>query len=1470
MAHLAIHVLGLFQASLDGELIDGFHSDKVRALLTYLCVEEERPHRREKLAGLLWPDLPERSARTNLRHALANLRQVIGDQQATPAFLLISRQTIRFNSNSDAWIDAVAFTSALQARQCPLGRLEKAVERYRGEFLEGFSLPDSSVFEEWLLLQRERFQRLALDALHRLAGGYTMQGEYERALAYAWRQVELDPFREKAQRQLMRLLAYSDGGSEALAQYETCRRLLAEELGVEPAEETTRLCEQIRDGELEHLPAAPPGLPERESRLVGECPYRGLAAFREADAPFFFGREDFTGRLAEAVKQQPLVVVIVGSSGSGKSSTVFAGLLPHLRDESDWLIAHFRPGGQPFHAQAVALLPMLEPDLRETGRFIEARKLADALRQGDISLYDAVERALEKSQAASRLLFVVDQFEELYTLCPEPEVRRRFLDELLAAVEAGNEQRTSPFVLLLTLRADFMGHALTHRPFADALQDASLMMGPMSRDELRLAIEKPAERQGAAFEAGLVERLLDDVGEEPGNLPLLEFALTLLWERQTDGWLTHAGYEEIGRVEGALARYADQVFGELDEKEQEGAQRIFVQLVRPGEGTEDTRRLATHAELGDENWGLVQHLAGKRLVVTGRDAAGKDIVEVVHEALIQRWGRLRAWMDAGRVFRTWQEGLRAALRGWETNDRDEGALLRGAPLAQAESWLAERGGELSEAEQDFIQASVDLRERKQTARERRRRRTILALAGGLVIAIALAILAFNARTIAQREADVNHSLVLAASAEQAFENGETDLALALALEAINMDQPPPEAQHVLSSVAFGPGTRAVLEGHSQAVQDAALSPDARLALSGSCGELKSNDACVQGELILWDLESMTELRRFEGHTDWINGVAFAPDGTTALSGSGDATLILWDVATGDAIRRLEEHTGGVNSVAFNPDGQTALSGSDDATLILWDVATGEAIRRFEGHSGGVMRVTFSPDGQTALSASDDTTTILWDVATGEAIRRFEGHANAVTDAVFHPDGRTILSVGNDFTLRSWDLETGKEIHRHEFLARPASLATTPDGRTAVFSIKYDLHQWDVAGWQEIGRLAGHEVVAKGGTDVHSIAISLDGRLALSASDDGSLRLWNPEGQIESRRFETDGTPLTAVAVSPDGHRLLTGGDPGDAILWDVERGQAIRRFEGDGIPICPDCLAFSPDGRQALVAAEDVFGDSGATSLVLWDVEAGQEIRRFEGHVSYVRSLAFSPDGRTALAGSQSIPDNAVGDLILWDLETGEEIRRFDITHDVANIAMSADGSRALTGSATDFVAILWDVATGQAIRRFEGHTGPVLNVAFGPEERTVLTASYDGSLILWDVETGEVIRRYLGHDQAVWGLDVSPDTLKGTRGRHVVSSSQFGAVILWDFETGEELRRFSAHTGWAGDVAFSPDSQTAFSVGFDGALIQWQITDPSLDELLDWIHANRYVYELTCEERAQYRVEPLCEVGGIAPTTAP
>jgi DNA-binding SARP family transcriptional activator len=254
MAHLSLSLLGPFQATLDGQLVTGFESNKVRALLAYLAVEAGRPHPREVLAGLLWPDWPDQAALGNLRHILSNLRQAIRDHQADPPFLLITREAIQFNSASDTCLDVAMFTGLIAADtsgSLAIDRLRQAVALYRGSFLEGFSLSDSPAFEEWILLKREQIAWQMSQALHRLATYGEQCGQYEQAQAYARRQLELEPWDEETHRQLMRLLALSGQRSTALAQYATCRRLLAQELGVEPARETTALYESIRDGTLE-------------------------------------------------------------------------------------------------------------------------------------------------------------------------------------------------------------------------------------------------------------------------------------------------------------------------------------------------------------------------------------------------------------------------------------------------------------------------------------------------------------------------------------------------------------------------------------------------------------------------------------------------------------------------------------------------------------------------------------------------------------------------------------------------------------------------------------------------------------------------------------------------------------------------------------------------------------------------------------------------------------------------------------------------------------------------------------------------------------------------------------------------------------------------------------------------------------------------------------------------------------------
>jgi DNA-binding SARP family transcriptional activator len=318
-AKLCVWLLGPFQVTVAGEVVTGFATDKGRALLAYLMVERDRPHRREALAGLLWPDYPEEAARASLRVALANVRQVIGDRDAPEkGYLEVSRQTIQFNGESDTWSDVATFEASVETATAAdesgdpsaIERLEQAVALYRGDFLEGFTVADSEPFEHWALLTREGLERRALRALGRLVNQYEASGELGRALELAWRQVEMDPWRETAQCRLLRLLARAGQRGAAVAQYEAyCERL--RELEGRPSEQMQGLYEQLLEGEVPAIPASGVKMVGRAPRQVGPCPYRGLAAFREADAAFFFGREGFIERLHEAVHHRPLVAVIL-------------------------------------------------------------------------------------------------------------------------------------------------------------------------------------------------------------------------------------------------------------------------------------------------------------------------------------------------------------------------------------------------------------------------------------------------------------------------------------------------------------------------------------------------------------------------------------------------------------------------------------------------------------------------------------------------------------------------------------------------------------------------------------------------------------------------------------------------------------------------------------------------------------------------------------------------------------------------------------------------------------------------------------------------------------------------------------------------------------------------------------------------------------------------------------------------------
>ncbi len=470
------------------------------------------------------------------------------------------------------------------------------------------------------------------------------------------------------------------------------------------------------------------------------CPFRGLLYFREEDQPFFFGRAHYAQQLAGTVERQNFTA-LVAASGAGKSSLVRAGLIPLLRGSRThaWDVVTLFPTDRPLRSLASALLLLLEPEMTETDRLAETAKLAAYLATDVRGLRDVAERILAKQPGTDRLLLVVDQWEEIYTLAAAQD-RQCFIDHILNA---------GPLVhIVATLRGDFTGRALEYRRLSDRMQGAQFNLGPMTRDELESTITGPAAKTGLGLEDGLTARLLEDAAAEPANLPLLEFVLRRLWEERDGPELTHAVYEHIGGLRGALTRHADAVFARLTPLEQQTARQIFLQVVRPaGEGGY-TRRRACLEEVGEPAWDLVQKLARERLLVTARVAADPETVEVCHEALITHWALLRGWLNDAQEFLLWRERFRGLFDDWRRHQRDPERLLHGPACAEAQGWLARDAESLSAEQREFVAASVrqrderaqgELRKAQERIEEQRRaaRRLKLALAAvaaGLMVA----------------------------------------------------------------------------------------------------------------------------------------------------------------------------------------------------------------------------------------------------------------------------------------------------------------------------------------------------------------------------------------------------------------------------------------------------------------------------------------------------------------------------------------------------------------------------------------------------------------------------------------------------------------------------------------------------------------------------------------------------------------
>jgi WD40 repeat protein/cytochrome c-type biogenesis protein CcmH/NrfG len=1199
-------------------------------------------------------------------------------------------------------------------------------------------------------------------------------------------------------------------------------------------------------------------LPELEQQTILPCPYRGLFHFREQDAEFFFGRGAYTEQLVEAVQHKPFVAVI-GASGSGKSSVVYAGLFPRLRhifpswegqgvgnspfegskggvSSHQWLITSFRPGDDPFRNLSKSLISFLYTD--ELKQIRKIKELSDDLRSHRTTLRDVIERVLERDGKAKKFLLFIDQFEELYTLCQEENERREFLDKLLPILPIPPSPYPPIFSLVLTMRADFLSKALSYRPFADTLQDASMMLGPMNREELRATIGCPAKILGVDIEEGLTDRILDAVSDEPGNLPLLEFALTKLWEKQSNRRLTHTAYDEIGGVEQALTSYANSEYKKLGPEEQEQAKRIFLQLVRPGEGTEDTRRIASRSDVGEDNWELVTRLASARLVVTGgsqMDATSEsgahleETVEVIHESLIAGWPLLREWMEADREFRTWQERLRAALRQWVTSNKDEGALLRGATLAEAEQWLEQRRSDLSQEEQHFIEASVQLREEEQKSRKKLQQRVVLGLVTGLIIAAALSIFAVIQWRRAEQQTDlankayleseeqrkITFSNLLAAQATSLLDE-RYDQALLLSVEA-NHVYDTFEARsslfkalqhnpHLIGMMRFG---EAKLLTGSKSIREKGLefSADGRTLVSLSSMSDRQH-------VLVWNMTDHSLMKKLLTCHD-VDTFALHPDGKILMTSGG----IMWDITTGQQITSLPGAKGGM---AFSPDGSILVSGSHDG-VILWDVATHRPIGQPLDISSSC--ISFSPDGKLLASVTwkeKKETITLWDIEKHQLLAQLpQEHESYISSLAFHPDGTILASGDEDGNIILWDIATHQllaqlsrevpnEQQGSEYAAtlgwrlKNTGLAFSPNGKILASTFERDILLWDVATYKPLGEpLRAHSY------QVEDIAFSPDGEILASLGWDNTILLWNIDEPRSLRSvFAPEAEEGRLATFSPD-NKLIAFSSEDNVSIWNITTKQPVYNYHLEQI----QDMAFSPDGKHLAVGSADI-------PLIVIDLVTFQHHQEdLPDTLQDIRVLTYRPNSNLLALGNKN------GTILLWDPGSSHVVTNLSIGHssELSDLAFSPDGT-ILVAADTSGTITLWDIthpnSRGESFPVFgENVSWSGLSLSFHPEGHSLLITTLE-SYMLWNVETRQSVKEFSTGSSAgfpIFGA-FSPD------GNFFVWARIAETGIHLMDASGRQMLGYSLQGAgrFVIELAFSADSKTLGAYAQDLGITTW------------------------------------------------
>jgi len=1028
-------------------------------------------------------------------------------------------------------------------------------------------------------------------------------------------------------------------------------------------------------------------------------PYMDLKAFTENDAEFFFGREAMVNDLVEKLKaSNPNFMLVMGPSGSGKSSVIQAGLIPRLRKcavpgSDHWEFVVVSPADRPFDQ-------------------LEAQGLDGASE----NLVESVRRCLKKQAGIERWLLVLDQFEEFLVTCP-PLLRQQFwtcLDNLLDS--------DLPITLIVVMRDEFYSRFAQEAP-TQIVKLTQLGFFQVSirleTDDLRRIIELPARHVRLNFEEGLVQVIIDDVLEschvdgdgQVGRstiLPLLEFALTQVWMRREQGFLTHQAYNNVGKVAGSLTAWADQVCRSM---EREGlgqlTRRVFIDLINLGDETNrlpDSRRRRKLDDLSkdpserDSIHRIVQRLADKRLVTTSIDK-GQVTVEIIHDALIREWAQLQNWLKKDRSFLAWERELEKDARAWketspgDASQRDNGRLLRGLRLSEAERWSQERSSDLDDTELEFLQYSLDFRndeiEREEKAKLERvkvlekdrlqKRIIILSVFFSLLVVFAAYVL-YQQRGELEDLSEENSALYLASLSELSGNNPTTFIeSIKYAIESLRNRSTFQGNSALRRGLALLPHPIGLMK-HNASVSTAVFSPNGMLIATASY----DNTARI------WNASSGKELIRMK-HGSQVNIAVFSPDGTRIATASYDNTTRIWDVASGKELLRLN-HGDPVNFISFSPDGTriaTACGNTSplatnelDNSARIWDSSSGKELLSLN-HSGPVNIVAFSPDGTRMATASYDrnNTVRIWDASSGKELTKLE-HGGPVNSVVFSPDGTSIATASEDNTARIWDVASGKEL----------------------------------------ARMVHHGLV-------NFVSFSPDGTCIITAGQDNTAIIWNNFSRKELIKLEQDGQVNTAI-FSPDGTRIATASWDNTARIWNASSGKELVRVEHDSQV---NIVIFSPDGTHIATDGQD-------NTIRIWDTSSGKELARMTNNdvkstvyiSSSPSSVAFSPNGSQL---ATTIGDNTIR---IWDSSSGKELAR--IKHDglVSTVVFSTDGTRIATASWDNTIRI-WDASLYTELARLK-YNDKLNSVVFSPDGTRIATTSGDHTAQIWYLDSEDLL----------------------------------------------------------------------------------------------------------------------------------